>query len=319
MLLLQTIFLVLFIFILLFFLIIQFAKYYPKFRPSNLRPFPVFLFSMIFASIFLFMVFSLNNAISDEYHLTELTTIVTQKVIIAVLYENAQLHIIEHDYFNQQTLDIKYNVPATINSVSMQLSTTINLERPSAKAFLIHNGHFYFIEKTSVNPTDEYSIIKQSVNDPTTNETIFQNISVNGQSLAYDSVHNIFYVTSAESNTILKLNPTENSIQPISNFGHSIHEPKGLFFHDSVLYVCDKYRVLAFMNSHVVRIYEPVFIPNAITVWNNILVICAIDRTYFFDKFSAKHLSTLILSSLHVTSSKKNLYIAGQNQVGVYA
>ena len=237
MLLLQTIFLVLFIFILLFFLIIQFAKYYPKFRPSNLRPFPVFLFSMIFATIFLFMVFSLNNAIPDEFHLTELTTIITQKVIIAVLYENAQLYIIEHDHFNQQTLDIKYNVPATINSVSMQLSTTTNLERPSAKAFLIHNGHFYFIEKTSVNPTDEYSIIKQSVNDPTMNETIFQNISVNGQSLAYDSVHNIFYVTSAESNTILKLNPTENSIQPISNFGHSIHEPKGLFFHDSVLYV----------------------------------------------------------------------------------
>ena len=322
MMILQAIFFALTLLVLLFFLVLQFKHL--KFRSSLLKPFPVLLFSMLLASIFLYTALATPSSTPNVWPLSTIATLNTPNQIEFVSVHDNQLYIIDHSFTGQSNINI-FPIPSK-NNIKFSFTEPIVAKTHSdiLHSFLAAENAVYYIKEK---PANMFSIHKKDSLFTDKETLVFQNITVEGRKLAFnDKVHdndnNIFYVSAENTPSILKINPHKNSIDLFTTFGPNpsdrFFQPRGILFHNQLLYVCDKYRVLAFKNDHLVRVYEPVIMPLHVTVWRTYVVIAAIDRTYFFDHHSAKHLYTHILPSIDITSSTHYLYIAGQNQVQVY-
>lgn len=309
-----------------FFLAVQYKTLF--FKAKILNPFPVFLFSMLIVVICLFLSFSLSISKGDSWPLATVATFTDDNTIELLSVNTNLLYIIAHS-FEGQTKNIHvFSIPSpsTNNVLSMFAKPIKTISHENIfHSFLAAKDSVYYIKE---NPADTFSIYRKNSLLTDNEIMVFENITHDGKSLTYttDKEYNtdnkIFYVSADSFLGILKIDVQKNKIDLFQTFGpnpsDNFLQPRGILYHNQLLYVCDKYRVLAFKNDNLVRVYEPVLMPIRLTVWRTYVVIAAIDRTYFFDLYSAKHLYTHIMESIDVTSSSDYLFIAGKNQVQVF-
>jgi hypothetical protein len=156
------------------------------------------------------------------------------------------------------------------------------------------------------------------------NNTGIENI----QSIAVDNLDNNHIFISGTENFLTEIDGGNGQAENISTyslfdtFGSGpilkFQNPRGILFHNGILYVCDQNRLLAFVGRTLIRIYEPAIDAYKVAIWKDTIVVAAIHRTYFFNIQSARHLFTAIFSSLSITVTPQYLYIAGSDGIRVF-
>ena len=153
--------------------------------------------------------------------------------------------------------------------------------------------------------------------------TNFANLSFTPESIAisstllYASGENVPYITELSIHDT----PTESKFEtfgpgPLNTF----KDPKGIFFKDGLLYVCDRNSVLVFNNRHLIRSFGPIVNPLFVTVWKKQLVVSTLSFIFFYDLESTTYLGVLKQVTAHsIAASQSTLYIVdGQSSLCVY-
>ena len=162
-------------------------------------------------------------------------------------------------------------------------------------SFVVDPPYFFFA-------SDQGKLFRS---DLSTLTRVYENSSYLIQCMATNGTH---LFLSANAFPILVLDKTSLRVVAVSSEVTGHHA--GIFYLNKLLYVCESFRIVAFRNSVLVRIYEPVFRPLHLTIWREKLVVAAFDRTYFFDLHTGQKLYTLNLPSLYVAASPFYLYVA---------
>lgn len=153
----------------------------------------------------------------------------------------------------------------------------------------------------------------------------YENVPIFPQSLALDDKR--LYITGNTPHVLIYPRPETYSSSPpnpivFKEFGpgptNRFTIPRGILFHDHLLYVCDNNRVLVFRDLVLVRIYEPIYKPLNLAIWKNNLVIAAYSRTYFYHLISSEYIGEISFPSFHLAASPQFLYIADSERIRVY-
>ncbi len=100
--------------------------------------------------------------------------------------------------------------------------------------------------------------------------------------------------------------------------------PRGLLFHDNVLYVCDNNRVLAFMEStagHLIllKVFAPIHEPISLAVYKNTLAVTTRYYIFFYNLHTTIYLGSITqLGSFLITASRNYLYVADHSKICAY-
>ena len=120
----------------------------------------------------------------------------------------------------------------------------------------------------------------------------------------------------------------ENEERDIFSFGagglNTFTNPRGLLFHDNVLYVCDNNRVLAFMEStagHLIllKVFAPIHEPISLAVYKNTLAVTTRYYIFFYNLHTTIYLGSITqLGSFLITASRNYLYVADHSKICAY-